>query len=108
MIVYVPGPNIIRYTEGYTLNLQTGEPHYLDAAAVVEFRVQTPGYADVPGQVWPGLMTWITGSTGDFLGIILESVAMQPGLEYRLMVRVNNGINQVGTWDIPLHARSRF
>ena len=108
MIAYVGSDNVVHFDGGSSVNLATGERVYLNAAATVSFTVQTAGYVNVPGQNWPAPMVWITGSQGDFLGILQNEVELEPEVEYRLIATVDFGANQHGEWDIPLHARARM
>ena len=107
MIAYVNSDNVVHFDGGYTTSLTTGERVYLNAAATVEFTVQTAEYVNVPGQNWPASMTWISGSNGNFLGVLHNEVELHADTEYRLIATVDNGLNQHGEWDLPVHARQR-
>ena len=107
MIAYVANDNVIHFEGGSTINLSTGQPSYLNAAATVQFRVQTQAYVDVPGQSWPAVMTWISGSDGHFIGVLRAAVELEDDTEYRFIATVDNGVDQDALYDIPLHARHR-
>jgi hypothetical protein len=108
MNAYVGSDNVIRLTNARAISLATGLATALTAGAAVTFRVQTEAYVDVPGETWPQTMTYIAGSTGDFLGVLRNEVALAAGATYRLIGTVTGGTDQYGTWDIPLRVLTRF
>lgn len=107
MDAFVANDNTVRLTGARTTRLDTGEDVYLDAGATVTFRVQSMSYVDVTGETWPVTMSYIAGSQGDFIGVLRDTVVLDAGLEYRFVGQVDNGVDQHGSWDIPLHARNR-
>lgn len=111
MIVYIGTGNgndtLVHFEGGATRNLATGEPVFLNAAATVQFWVQTAAYVDVDGDTWPQPMTWVGGSEGHFVGVLRGTVQLQEDTEYRFVGTVDNGTDQHATFDEPLHARVR-
>ena len=107
MYAYVQNDNIVWLRGAQTTQLTTGAQVFLESAATVTFRVQTQTYEDVPGQLWPAQMTYVSGSQGDFIGVLRNEVLLEPATEYRFIATVDAGPDQHGTWDIPLHARQR-
>lgn len=107
MDVYAGNDHAIYLTGARTINLATGAVVSLPGTASVVFRVQTRDYVDVPGTSWPITMQYVAGSQGDFVGVLPASVLLQPGTSYRFVGTADNGPNQHGAWDMPLHASLR-
>jgi hypothetical protein len=102
MIAYLGSDNVLRLTGASTVDLETGLRVFLDAAAVVTFRIQTTDYEDVTGETWPVPMQYIPGSTGDFLGVVRDTILFEVDRAYRLIADVTVGLDQHRRWDMPL------
>lgn len=107
MIAYAGNDHAVTFSGAQTLSLTTGVRVYLTGAAVVTFRVQTVAGVDVAGASWPLTMTYISGSQGDFIGVLPDAVALVAGTAYRFVATVDAGANQYGTWTIPLPVLAR-
>lgn len=102
MLAYLGSDHVVRLTGASTTVMTTGETTYLNAGATVTFRVQTLEHVDVDGEAWPVQMTYIEGSDGDFIGVLRDTVDLDDQVEYRFLGTVENGLDQRGTWELPL------
>jgi hypothetical protein len=105
--VLVDNDNVVRLNGAQVTNLTTGERQYLDAQAVVQFRVQDEDYEDVAGETWPVTMTYLANSQGNFIGVLAADVALEADTDYHFLATVEYGANAHGTWDIPLRVLTR-
>jgi hypothetical protein len=86
--------------QGSSLDHTTGETTPLDQTATITYRVQTSDYADVVGYPWPETMDYLSGSQGDFIGVLRDSIPWTPEQTYRLIVEADAGPDQRRIWDI--------
>lgn len=107
MIVYDANDHAVRFSNGRTISLTTGEVADVPADAVVQFRIQTAAYVDVGGETWPITMSHITGSHGNFIGVLRKEVEIESGVQYRFIGTVDAGDDQEAYVDIPLDVVGR-
>ena len=108
MNAYVGNDNVVRLTGAKAVLLSTGVSQFLGASATVQFRLQTRDGVDVAGDSWAQTMTYIVGSEGNFLGVLRDTVLLEPDEEYWFIGTVDAGMDQKGSWDpIPLRTYRR-
>ena len=83
------------------------ENTYINDAAV-NVTVKTTAGANVSGQTWPLLLTYVPGSSGDYRGVLSENLAFAANTTYVAVVHANAGINRVGHWEVPFVPRVRI
>ena len=85
-----------------TVNLSTGAPSYLTGSATVTATVLDHAtQAAVTGDTFPIILTYITGSSGDFHGVIRESLAVDEFQRIDIRVVIDNGTDQKRTLVLP-------
>lgn len=107
LYAYTGNDHIVRFSGGQTVVLTTGEAIALDAAATVQFSIQTVEYEDILGETWPVTMQYLSGSPGNYIGVLRDSVQLEAGRSYRFIATVSNGVDAQAVWDIPLHVLDR-
>jgi hypothetical protein len=102
LTAYIGNDNVVRLTGAQAIALTTGLATPLGAGAVITFRIQTLDGVDVPGETWPVAMGYLPGSDGDFIGVLRDTVTLDPWQEYLFVATADNGSDQHGTWSIRL------
>ena len=88
--------------QGSAVDPMTGLSTVLDATATITYRVQTASYIDLADYPWPETMDYLTGSQGDFIGILRDTLPWSVDQTYRLIVEADAGPDQRRIWDIPV------
>ena len=86
------------------LDLSTGLSTPATASATAVFSLETTGGTALVG---PITMSFIVGSTGDFVGLLPAAATSALRGTYRLHGTVQNGVNHSGEWLIPLEVITR-
>ena len=88
----------------HILDLSTGVATPATASATAAFSLETTGGTLVVG---PLPMTYVVGSTGDFVGVLTAVATSALRGTYRLHGTVENGVNHRGEWLIPVEVITR-
>ena len=102
MRAFIDNDHVVRFSGAKTTRLDTGEDVFLDAGAVVQFRIQTTDHVDVAGETWPQTMSYIAGSEGDFIGVLRRSVVIETDTTYLFIGTADYGVDSHAHWEDPL------
>lgn len=85
-----------------TINVSTGASTYLTGSATVTVTVldRTTQVA-VAGETWPVALSYITGSSGDFHGVLRDTLTVVEYQQLDVRVIIDNGTDQKRTLILP-------
>lgn len=107
-LAYVRNDNLLRGANLRTITLATGLEAYLTDAATVTVTVIDADAVEVPGQVWPLALTYITGSQGGFLGLLRNELTWTDGSQWMAIITVDNGADQRGEFILRVDVQDRI
>lgn len=100
-LLYDTNDNLIRLTGAYTVDVSTGQQVYLTADATVGVTlIDLLTDDDVVGETWPVSLSYVTGSQGDFVGVLRDGITVSPGQALIARVTIDNGTDQYGEVDV--------
>jgi len=94
--IYRANDNLLKASRLSTVDT-SGQTIYLDGTATVEVTLTDLQGVALAGETWPLPLDYITGSQGDFQGVIRDTVVLpSPGSTVRALLVIDNGIDQHG------------
>src|SRR5262245_45959436 len=79
---------------------------YLNAATVT-YTIKDKAGAEVGGATWPQEMVYVTGSNGDYQGILPSVLEMPPNKLYYAWIDAQVGGERIGHWEMPFKPITR-
>ena len=102
MTVYVDNTNLIEL-----FRLQSAiDDAYIDDA-IVTLTIEDATGTEVSGETWPITLSFVSGSDGDYTGIINYQVGFDTDGAYTAVIDADAGVGRQGHWELPLIARTR-
>ena len=80
---------------------------FVNSASVDVTLVDKDG-VEVPGQVWPLVMLYVTLSDGEYRATLVDTLSLIPDDLYTAIIEVDDGPGRAAHWKFPIRAETRL